>query len=284
MDFIYKYITINSQKYGKLKQWICSKNKYGNAYFLVINKGKKTLSGLVDENGKEIIPIDNMELSGMLIANCGKDICFEFMHENSNIPESYHIKVLDDKTAKLVFKTDYKASIPSFICKSDDTDEFWYIQLGIQNKKYAIYDYKNNKIISNYFDEVRYQNNGNDHSFYYSLGIEREVSYSNDIKIPHIFSSLCGFLDEKGNLSSQIYDTQSNVLYSSYMYGPDTLSPKFCELVRNVTDGYERLYHEKYEHIDDVLSNMYYNCNMSEKPKNYKEGSKILDFSKRKKM
>ena len=284
MEYLYKQIKVNSKKYGKVNTWLSRRAKYGDGYFTVTNKGNKVLSGLVDEFGNEIIPLDNMELTGLLIANKGNDVCFEFMHPNNEIPEYYHIKIDEDNKSKLVFKTDYNSEIPLFICSLDNTEDYWAIQMGIEDKKYAVYDYKENKMITTFLDEVRYQEDSPNHYFYYGIAIETEITQPDGTKTPHIHSSLCGFLDGKGNLSSQIYDIESNQLYSSYQYGPDTLSPKFNELVLNITKGYEQLYYEKEYHTDEVLNYMYQNPNMSEKPKDYKEGNRVLDFKPRKKV
>ena len=132
----------------------------------------------------------------------------------------------------------------------------------------------NTKII----DEVTYQENDSYHTFYYSLAIESEIEQFDSSKENHIHTSICGFIDKDGNLSSQIYDIESNAFYSSYMYGPDTLSPRFYDLVKKLTKEYEKSYYEKFDHIDAVLNYMYENSNMSEKPKDYKDGKKILEF------
>lgn len=284
MEFIYKKITIKSKKYGNIKALIYRKLKYGDGYFVIAYKDKKELSGLVTEDGKEIIPLDNMNLSGLTVANEGKDICFEFMHKNSSVPESYHVKVYNNKKCRLAFRTNYKLEVPMSICRLDDTDDYWLIQMGKDDKKYAIYDYKNLKMISNFFDEVTYQENDSYHTFYYSLDIESEIEQFDSPKEKHIHTSICGFIDKDGNLSSQIYDIESNAFYSSYMYGPDTLSPRFYDLVKKLTKEYEKSYYEKSDHIDAVLNYMYENSNMSEKPKDYKNGKKILEFKSRKKV
>lgn len=285
MDFINKLVTIDSQKYGKVKAWLYQGNcKHGNSYFVLTKKNSMVLSGVVDEEGNEIIPIDNMDLTGLVVADNGSDLCYEFMHHDSNQPETYHVKIYDNKKAKLVFKTDYKSEIPLSICMMEDTQDYWLIEMGTEHKKYAIYDYKNVKMISTFFDEINYLTDSPYHSFYYSLNIESDIETYDGSKQLQTYSSLCGFLDEKGNLSSQIYDAEANKYYSSYLYGPDTLSPKFNELVKKVTKDHEEAYYVKDDEINEVLCYMYENCDMSEKPKNYKEKNKVLEYKPRKKV
>lgn len=286
MDFLFKKIIINSKNYGKVNAWLVRKSKYGNGYLVFTNKGKKALTGYVTKSGREIIPLAEMELTGMLIANKGKDICFEFKYADSEVLEYYHVKTLDNGKTKLAFKTDRHSEIPAFICILDNTQDYWAIQIGIDQPQYAIYDYKKAKQITTFFDEVCYQEDAGDfpHTFYYGLAIETDIKQPNGTTTPHIHTSICGFLDENGDLSSQIYDTESHTLYSSYMYGPNTLSPKFKKLINLLTVGYEKLYYEKDEKINNTLSYLYDNPNLSEKPKDFKEGEKVLDFNLRKKM
>ena len=286
MDFLFKQVIINSKKYGKVKAWIVRKSMYGNGYLVFTNKGKKALTGFITESGKEIIPLAEMQLTGMLIANKGRDICFEFQYPDSEILEYYHVKTLDNGKTKLAFKTDRHAEIPAFICTLENTEDYWAIQIGTQDPQYAIYDYKKAKQITTFFDEVCYQYEGGDpsHCFYYGMAIETDIKQPNGTDTPHIHTSICGFLDENGNLSSQIYDTESHTLYSSYMYGPNTLSPNFKKLIDLLTVGYEELYYEKDEKINNTLSYLYDNPNLSEKPKDLKKGEKVLEFKPRKKM
>ena len=285
MDFLFKKVIINSRKYGRVKAWIVRKSKYGNGYLVFTNKGRKMLTGFIDENGKEIIQLDNMELTGMLIANKGKDICFEFEFPDTNVPEYYHVKNFKNRS-KLVFKTNRHEDVPVYICTLEDTDDYWALQAGLNEPQFAVYDYKKVKQITTFFDEVCYQVEEGDpsHSFYYGLAIETDIKQPNGTTTPHIHSSICGFLDENGNLSSQIYDTESNTFYSSYMYGPNTLSPNFSKLVSLLSAGYEELYYEKDERVNNTLSYLYASPNLSEKPKKFKEGNKILKFEPRKKM
>ena len=286
MDFLFKKVIINNKKYGRVKAWIVRKSKYGNGYLVFTKKKETNLTGFVDEDGKEIIPLDNMQLSGMLLANKGKDMCLEFKFPDSEVLEYYHLKNLDNGKTKLVFKTDHNKPIPVFICTLEDTEDYWGLQLGTTEPQYAVYDYKNAKQITTFFDEIRYQYEGGDpsHCFYYGMAIETDIKQPNGRTTPHIHTSICGFLDANGDLSSQIYDTESHTLYSSYMYGPNTLSPNFKKLVNLLTVGYEELYYEKEEKINNTLSYLYTNPNLSVKPKNYKEGEKVLKFESRKKM
>jgi len=164
MDFLFKQVIINSKKYGKVKAWIVRKSMYGNGYLVFTNKGKKALTGFITESGKEIIPLAEMQLTGMLIANKGRDICFEFQYPDSEILEYYHVKTLDNCKTKLAFKTDRHAEIPAFICTLENTEDYWAIQIGTQEPQYAIYDYKKAKQITTFFDEVCYQYEGGDPS------------------------------------------------------------------------------------------------------------------------
>ena len=286
MDFLFKKVIINSKKYGRVKAWIVRKSRYGNGYLVFTNKGKKLLTGFVDEAGKEIIPLDNMQLTGMVIANKGKDICMEFQFPDTDVLEYYHLKTLANGETKLVFKTNRHEPVPVFMCTLEDTEDYWGLQLGTSEPQYAVYDYKNVKQITTFFDEIRYQYEDGDpsHSFYYGMAIETDIKQPDGRTTPHIHTSICGFLDANGDLSSQIYDTESHTLYSSYMYGPNTLSPNFKKLVNLLTVGYEKLYYEKEEKINNTLSYLYTNPNLSVKPKNYKEGEKVLKFESRKKM
>ena len=260
-------------------------NKIGNLYHVSAIINGKELFGLVTEDGKEIIPISKIFLTVFQIYNNGKDMLLAFKYNRCKSLEYYHIRNYDDGTSKIIFKTDRKSEIPLSIGAFKSTEDYWVIEMASKNdEKYAIYDYKENKMISTFFDEVTYLEDNPYHAFYYSLNIESEITNPDGSKKPYIHSTLCGFLDEKGNLSSQIYDTESNAFYSSYMYGDDTLSSKFNELVTNLTKEYEKAYYSKDDHIDDVLDYMASYPDMSEKPKNYKESNKILEYKPRKKV
>ena len=227
-----------------------------------------------------------MELTGVLIANKGNDVCFEFKFPDSEVLEYYHIKTFKNGKVKLVFQTDRHEQIPVYMIPLEDTDNYWGLRAELDEPQFAVYDYKNAKQITAFLDEIRYQKEEGDssHYFYYGVAIETAITQPDGTTIPHIHSSICGFLDEKGNLSSQIYDTESNTFYNSYMYGPSTLSPNFAKLVNLLQVGYEDLYYQKDEKINNTLSYLYTYPNLSDKPKTYKEKEKILKFEPRKKM
>lgn len=285
MDFILKKIFIDSKYYGKVKAWVARKSKYGNSYLVFTRSGKKNLTGLIDESGNEIIPLQEMEYTGIIIANYGKDYLFEFTFYDSNIPQYYHIKD-DGNCSKLVMETGRFDDVPLIVTPMKDTDDYWLLETTIGEPQYAVYDYKNAKIITTFVDEVCYQNDGGDpsHSFYFGYAITTRVKQPDGTNTAHIHTTLCGFLDKDGNLSSQLYDTESNQFYSSYEYGPDTLANNFNELVNLLSEGYNKLFYEKNDKIDSVLSYMYSNPNMSEKKKNYKDDKKILEYKPRKKV
>jgi len=286
MDFINIKKTINTKYYGKVKTWISRKCKRGNGYLVITIKDKKTLCGYIDLSFREVIPLQEMQLTGMLVNDNGKDICFEFEHFDNNVFEYYHVKNYDNGVSKLILNTRHSDDIPLAICTLDDTDDYWLLKTVCDTPQYAIYDYKKAKIISTFLDEIQYQDYGGDpsHVFYYSLAVKSDVKQYDGKKVSIMHTNLCGFLNKDGNLSSQIYDTSANLLYNSYIYGPDTFSPNFNELILSLTNKYEDTFYSDEEHINEVLSYLYSNPNLSEKPKNIDDNKKILKYRPRKKV
>ena len=226
MELIGNYHIINSVNYGKVLVNINDSCRFGNCYFVTGNKLTKKLSGIVDKNGNEIIPLDEMELKESFVDLEKENSCFGFKYKDSEILEYYHVKSYDEK-AKLVLKTGRNDDIPIKISLVMANPNYWVFETITNSPQYAIYDYKRSKIVTQFFDELIFLKDDdliNNHAIYYSMDICNLFENSNGEVEPYVYTNLCGFLDKECNFSSQILETENAMLYDSYMYGPNTLS------------------------------------------------------------
>lgn len=249
-------------KYRYKNDDIKSMIKIGNGYLV---KLKNNDLGYIDKNSNIIIPYQHSNLIDSFKSNDKKDICLGFHNLDTNKDIYYHLG-MDDNKVSLKFDTEsYDDDLKLYIV--DKNSKYWVLEDSTMDK-YALYDYKEGNIKSFFFDEVIFVVDPiNNHNFFYKINIVNE-KYE-----PYSYKFICGYLDHDANLSSHIFDSDTFHLYDAKIYGPNTLSKTFNELLLLLSD----MYLEECLKAEDEINNRIIALNEN----NYfsKDKAKIIEFN-----
>jgi hypothetical protein len=275
-----KYYAFNSSALGKIKLKLTKKKSIGNCVYIEgLYKGV-SVSALLDKNFKEIIPFDAKVLDNYFASEDLSNVCLAYRYEDSDALEYNHVS-LDNNTSELVFFTERFDETPLFVLEAEENKNYWIIGVQKDTPEYAVYDYRRKKIITGFFNEVRVLDDyeSDNHCIYF----EKYIYDDEDDYFKNKLSSVCGFLDDKGNFSSQVLDTGTQILYNSYNLGGNTLSKNYYLFLDKLQEYYCLIQDEKDNDINYIVSYLFSNPNLSEKPKNYSK-NKIVEFKPRKKV
>lgn len=240
MELVKKNIKlkVETKNYGTVTIYLNDEeNKIGDGYFVTATKHRKKLAGFVDYTGKEIIPLQEMELKEEFHSKDYHNICFGFQMPNCNVLEYYHVKKQNNGKYRWVLRTCY-SDIPALtIQQVKENDDLWLFKtVGGENEEYAIYSLEKEKIITNFFDVIDFNIGSNPygHIAYFCKDI---TGIYDDEKV--VYTSICGFFDKEGNFSSQILDVESGLLYNSYQLGINSCSDSFCAFINTLIMKYK---------------------------------------------
>ena len=286
----YKKITVSSQKFGDVLVYIeDSANRFGEGYFVTTKKKGYDLSGYVDKNGKEIIPIDTHQLDEIFLSHNGKDVCLAFKNEEDEIPTYYHIQLQESEKYegeyKIVLKTNPKDSVPLRLTASIDED-LWFMEAVREDHiEYALYRPSDKKVLTTFFNELMFlEEKSPYHYFYFCNDIYsyREVCNQDGTQEEEKvhFTSLVGFMDRDGNFSSQVLDTEKELYYDSYRLGGNSLNNRFHAFLSELQKKYQNEYMEKEDRVEQEISYLFSSPNLSIAPKTSKTMGKIISFQR----
>lgn len=280
MELVKKNIKlkIETKNYGTVTIYLNDEeNKIGDGYFVTATKRRKKLAGFVDYNGKEIIPLQEMELKEEFHSKDYHNICFGFQMPNCNVLEYYHVKKQNDGKYRWVLRTCY-SDIPALtIQQVKENDDLWLFKtVGGENEEYAIYSLEKEKIITNFFDVIDFNIGSNPygHVAYFFKDI---TGIYDDEKV--VYTSICGFFDKDGNFSSQILDVESGLLYNSYQLGINSCSDSFCAFINTLITKYKSEYDKKDKSTQAIINHLFNDYNGSTPPKKEVEKkARIIKF------
>lgn len=280
MELVKKNIKlkVETKNYGTVTIYLNDEeNKIGDGYFVTATKHRKKLAGFVDYTGKEIIPLQEMELKEEFHSKDYHNICFGFQMSNCNVLEYYHVKKQNNGKYRWVLRTCY-SDIPALtIQQVKENDDLWLFKtVGGENEEYAIYSLEKEKIITNFFDVIDFNIGSNPygHIAYFCKDI---TGIYDDEKV--VYTSICGFFDKDGNFSSQILDVESGLLYSSYQLGINSCSDSFCAFINTLITKYKSEYGEKDRSTQAIINHLFNDYNGSTPPKKEVEKkARIIKF------
>lgn len=280
MELVKKNILleIETKNYGTVTIYLNDdENKIGDGYFVTATKQEKELAGFVDYDGKEIIPLQEMELKEEFHNKDYHDICLGFQMLNCDMLDYYHVKKKEDGKYHLVLKTCHSDTSALTIQQIKGNDNFWLFKTsGGEKEESAIYSLEQEKFVTDFFDVIDFNIDSNPygHAAYFCKNL---VSDLDGVKI--IYTSICGFFDKNGNFSSQILDVESGMLYDSYQLGGNSLSNSFISFVNTLKDRYESEYNKKQTNTIKTIDYLFNNYNLSIPPKKEVEKkARIIKF------
>lgn len=258
MEKILGYTKIHTKLHGTVNVRFAKKNMICGAYLVTGYKNGKNLCGLVTKDGKEVIYMRDMKLKELAYNEDETAAYLGFESPKSDIPQYYVVKEDKEKDCRLVtLINNNKNSIPMYFVTIKNTSKLWVLQTDEQCPKYALYDPEKEDVISTSFDYLESVSESlcPEHKLYYSINLA-SVNYEDGVEEILIHSRLCGFMDEKGNFSSNILDTESGQCYKASFFGPNTLSENFKLLASQLVRKYNQEYQEKEDNINYILANM----------------------------
>jgi len=277
-------VNVSTEEYGNVKVYLeDSTNKIGNGYYVTATKNKKHLAGFVDIDGNEIIPLSEMELDEFFYTPKYKDICFGFKVPNNERLIYFHVKKQNDNKYKLVMSTDVFDGVPLSVIKVKEDPNFWIIKAIKKDVEYAVYSPEKARIITNFFDEISFDLDANPyHYIYFCKYIYSDIENYDGKNDRVMHTSLCGFFDKNGDFSSQIFETEKELLYNSYGLGNNSLSNLYKDFVENIRNNYFREYVAKENFVKNTITELFNNPNMSKVPvvKSQKK-ARIIEFKKK---
>ena len=281
--FINKKVKINTKAFGKIEVVLDRKNKLGNGYIVDTIINGKNVSGYIDLNFKEIIDIDEKVLVEEFHTDSYQDICLGYKIKGEEQLEYYHISMINDN-AKIVFLVGPYSDLKYAFVKTCN-DNYWLLQTLNEDKEYAVYDIKQRKPITTFFDMIEFVEPEDNiyHTIFFQKTIKSDiVDTDTNEKDIIIHTNLCGFLDSYGNFSSEILDEEEEICYPAFNMGDNTFSPAYNNFIITIHKAYLEEYMNKQDRINKYISYL------AEHPNVYnnscKRKAKVIDFNSRKKV
>lgn len=281
-------MVIKTDDFGDVRIYLDPANKIClGCYYVTVTKRGKQLAGVVDEKGRQIIKMQEMSVEVIFNTNKYNDICFGFKLEDTDVLVYYHIRKSDDGYSVVVY-TDPYDSEPIEIEQIYKHSDRWLFK-KVNNEEVAIYDPSTNRLVTPFFDSLDFEVGENKHSHYacYCKHINiypylecGDEQIENEFEVP---SCVTGFIDKDGYFTSQIFDTTSAKLFSSYYCGSHSTSREFQGLIDSLVLKYTNEYKEQQYLIYNTLEYLFNNSNLSQQIISKPSKTKIIEFKKEEK-
>lgn len=275
---------IETQNHGTVTVYMDDNARFGNAYFVTAAKNKVVLSGLVDREGKEIIPLEEMVLEECFYTDRKEDICFGFRLPECDTLKYYHVQRQKDNTYKLKISTNPLDQEPISIRPVKEDKNTWIFEkqtIGGE-QEYAVYRPSDTRMLTCFFDELSFNldNNPYGHFAYVCNYIQAEIE-DDEGEITRVpLTTVSAFIDYEGNFTSQLLDIEEETLYNCYLVNGTSTSREYSMFIYNLQQKHLNKYLEKEKRIDETLNYLFNNYNQSVEPpkKKYTKPAKILEF------
>ena len=276
-----KNIKLYTKKFGKIEVLLDRKNKIGNGYLVETVVGRKTISGYIDLDYNEVIELDERKLVKEFHTDNYQDICLKYKVKGEKVLECYHV-TMKDKTARIAFLVGPYSDFKYNIINTSD-DNYWLLQTIGPEKEYAVYDIKQRRPITSFFDMVEFVDPKDSiyHTIFFQKTIKSDiVDCETDQSDLIIHTTLCGFLASDGSFSSGILDQEEEITYPTFNMGDNTFSPEYNNFINMLHKAYLEEYAAKSDRINDYISFLADNPNVYNN--SCKRKAKIISFNERK--
>lgn len=275
---------IETKNYGLVTVYFDENLRFGNTYFVTAVKNKVHLSGLVDKEGNEVIPLEEMTLDEFFYTKHKMDICFGFKIADVDTLKYYHVQKQENNTYKLKIATNPFDHEPISIRQIREDDNTWVFDKQTEDGKheYAVYRPSETRMITCFFDELNFDIEANSYGHfayvckYIIAEIESEVNGDEIEKV--LLTTVSAFIDCDGNFSSQLLDVADSQLYNCYLVDGTSISQSYETFLFNLQQKHLNRYLEKEKLTNDTLNYLFNNYNQSIKPPTLKNPAKILEF------
>ena len=220
------------------------------------------LSGIIDKNGIEKVPLKKWQLTVFFATKDGRDFCVAFGNPPRDNDQYFHFQYNEqiDKF-DLVTMTTPKKDMPFIsFSRKPHHDDYWIITTQFpeeQKEKYALYRVKEKKIVTDYFDILDFEDDESKHYAYFCQELAIKPEKEERVKL----TTLIGFLDEQARFSSYILDVtrldSDKKLYSPKKLGYHSLSRHYQQFKQQLTKYYEQEYTARQQRLYDEVQNLY---------------------------
>lgn len=277
---------IETKNYGLVTVYFDENLRFGDTYFVTAVKNKVHLAGLIDKEGNEVIPLEEMTLDEFFYTKHKNDICFGFKIADVDTLKYYHVQKQKNNTYKLKIATNPFDQEPISIRQIREDDNTWVFDKQAEDgeHEYAVYRPSEVRIITCFFDELNFEEeNPYGHFAYVCNYIIAEIESENDEnKVDSVpLTTVSAFIDYDGDFSSQLLDVADNQLYNCYLMGGTSTSKNYGIFLSTLQQKHLNRYLEKEELTNDTLTYLFNNYNQSIEPPTLKQPAKILEFDRK---
>lgn len=242
---------------------------------LEFSDNDKTYCGIVDVNGRLLVPISEIPFLEAFATKDSTNYCFTRFDEEENNYESFHLQKQED--GKFYLKADIKGDNYNN-CRliGTEKDNYWLIENTYNDiTEVALYDVRRAKILTPAFTCISFEVEKSRVLAY----VEKEIYSEIDGEQVYL-TSLLSFIDYEGNFIAPLYDIDKEVdgYYDSIIFNYDKTFKYFNQFVKTIAEKHKIRYMEHSEHVSEVLIDMYNNLYSVEEINRKRKDAKILDF------
>lgn len=238
---------------------------------------KQEYTGIVDINGKVLVPFSNIEIQECFSDFSRNNYCFTRFDDGKNNYESFHLSKTDENFHMVADITGNEITS----CRLVNTikDNYWFIESTTDGiTEVCLYDVKNHKILTPLFTEISFEKEKGKILAY----VEKELytKKENDIII---LGSLVSFIDHQGNFITPLYMPEKNQEYDARSYKFDTSFKSFNRTVQSIIQILELEYDNNTVMVTNHINYMFSNPYTEEEMNSAKRETKILNYTRRNK-
>ena len=241
---------------------------------------RKKHYGIVDENGRLLVPISDIPFLEVFATKDRCNYCFTRQDQENGRYESFHLQ--KQENGKFYLKADIKGNEVTN-CRLVGTvkDDYWFIESTTNGiTEISLYDVRNVKILTPGFTDISFE----EEQSRVLAFVEKEIYTLINGESVYL-TSLLSFIDYEGNFVAPIYDTDKDVdaYYDARSYNFDKSFKSFNCFLNSVAEKHKTNYIEHREHVTDVFIDMFSNLYSVEEIKKVNKPAKILEYRKDKK-
>lgn len=213
---------------------------------------RKKYYGVIDSNGRLLVPISEIPILESFATNDRTNYCFTKQDKYTGFYESFHL--LKEKDNQFYLRADISGDEYTN-CRLVPTikDDYWFIESTANGiMEFNLYDARNAQILTPGFTEISFEKEKSRVLAY----VEKDL-YANIDNENIYLTSLCSYIDYAGNFISDIYDTKSDLIYDARSYNFDKKFKRFNTFVSMLLDDHIKKYNDKQRNVTEVLCDMF---------------------------
>lgn len=258
--------------FGKQELRLYQIEEVKDIYIGKFNFEDKEYIGIIDKNGRILVPFSENKITNIFKTKDNLDYCFTIGINYKQA--SYHIIKNRNNyqlTATLSGKINEKCCLIN-----TDVDNYWLVKCRNQiEESYAIYDVKKRCIITPFVTTIEFQNDNSSPIFAY---LEKKVSDLIEGEI-HTFTTLACYINKNGQFISPLLDMEDEVTYSTEKLNSDLGFENFNNCVMSILIHHRRQFDIKQNRIAETINDMRQDCLPRYAKKLPRQNGQIIPFT-----